>query len=87
MNNDAFIVPTSPVKDIPGFPKLFCMIAAHYMEHVVECEDVANVKKRRRRVDGGAKRYAVPVCLPPADRVMSPGTGRPVHIANKTRLL
>jgi hypothetical protein len=47
---------------------------------------VANVKKRRGRLDGGAKRYAVPVCLLP-DRVMSPGTGRPVHIANKTRLL
>jgi hypothetical protein len=55
----------------------------------VEMEDVANVKKRRGGVDGGAKQYAVPVCLCslPADRVMSPGTGRPVHIANKTRLL
>jgi hypothetical protein len=62
MNNDAFIVPTGLVKDIPGFPKLFCMIATHYMEHVVEMEDVAIVKKRRGRVDGGAKRYAVPMC-------------------------
>jgi hypothetical protein len=46
MNNDAFIVPTGLVKDIPGFPKLFCMIAAYYMEHVVECEDGANVEKK-----------------------------------------
>jgi hypothetical protein len=38
------------------------MIATYYMEPVVEMEDVANVKKRRGRVDGGAKRYAVPVC-------------------------
>jgi hypothetical protein len=63
------------------------MSATYYMEHIVEMEDVANVKKRRGGVDGGAKQYAVPVCSPPADRVMSPGTGRPVHIVNKTCLL
>jgi hypothetical protein len=31
MNNYTFIVPTGLVQDIPGFPKLFCWIAAYYM--------------------------------------------------------
>jgi hypothetical protein len=62
MDNDALLVPTGLIKDIPGFPKLLVWIATYYIVHVEEMEAVANVEKRRGRQDGGGKRYSTPVC-------------------------
>jgi hypothetical protein len=59
-NNDAFIVPTGLVKDIPGFPKLFCWIAAYYMEHV---ESIAAVELNHPKHQVFSK-VCSPVALP-----------------------